>query len=177
MVPSTPALLYIYRYRLYIYISVNSKTGFGRGKTCPEDGRDLKLDLKLVSWSGKKEDEPEVHFTKGIPVWIKAALNEKHLLLPQRRKPKGENYNYTYNARFLFYACCIIQGPWRNRMPSEGGWRSHRRPRRLRRSMRVRRQRIQPDLDLSKTLMLSSSVSSVSTTTISAKKSKPSLSL
>ena len=37
------------------------------------------------------DDEPTEHLTKRVPVWIKAALNESHILLPQRRKPKGEN--------------------------------------------------------------------------------------
>ena len=76
-----------------IYISVNTKDEELFGKTCPEAARDLNLEIKLVSWSGMDEDEPEVFDTKNVPVWIKAALNERHILLPQRRKPKGEIIN------------------------------------------------------------------------------------
>ena len=74
----------------YFYISVNTTDKNFVGKTCPEAARDLNLEIKVVSWSGKMEDEPEVHHTKKIPLWIKAAINENHILLPQRRKPKGE---------------------------------------------------------------------------------------
>ena len=49
------------------------------------------LVVKLVMWSGREEDDPEkILDSKKIPIWIKANISRLHLLLKQRRKPKGK---------------------------------------------------------------------------------------